>query len=70
MPREKTHIAFNPDTMTVSELKYCASALASILDDFDRFLMEHPDWGPEQAVEFAQRVLQVREHYTTTRERS
>ena len=69
MPARKVDIQFNADTMTVSDLKFCASALASILDDFDKFLMEHPDWGPEQATEFALRVLQVRDSYTTSRER-
>ena len=60
----KIKIEFNPDTMTVSDLKKCAQTLSGILRDFDGVLMEHRDWGPEQAEDFALRVLQVRDGFT------
>jgi len=49
--RQPIHIAFNPDTMTVSDLKACATTLRTLLQDFER----HGD-DPE---EFHSRFLQI-----------
>jgi len=66
--KELTNIQFNPDSMTVSDMKKCVKALEGILDQFD-IQLDGTDWSPEQAEEFALRVLQVREYYTTPRQR-
>ena len=64
-------IAFNKDNMTISDLKACASALESILDQFSIQLQldESQDWSNEQAEEFCMRVLQMRDSYTTARDK-
>jgi len=54
--RDPIHIAFNPDTMTVRDLKACATTLRGLLQDFDR----HYD-DPE---EFWSRFLQITDAYT------
>jgi len=54
--RNPIHIAFNPDTMTVRDLKACATTLRTLLQDFER----HGD-DPE---EFRLRFLQITDAYT------
>ena len=58
MPRERIHLKFNPDTMTVSDLKAAVGTLNSILQDFDAF--------SDMPEEFTNRVLQVRDAYYTS----
>ena len=65
MPRKTTNIAFNPDTMTVSDLKRCAKTLSAILQEFDRHCNEETnyDWDSEGAEAIALTVLKIRKEY-------
>ena len=36
MARKKVQLAFNPDTMTVSDLKSCANTLRSIMQKYNQ----------------------------------
>lgn len=65
MSRKTTKIAFNPDTMTVSDLKSCAETLSRILQDFDRCCKNegYYVWDNLGSESFALSVLQVREAY-------
>ena len=56
--RNQIVIPFNPDTMTVSDLKACATALRGIMEDYARF---HDD--PEEMI---LRLAQIADRYVTT----
>ena len=53
--RDKIRIAFNPDTMTVSDLKSCATALRGIMEDYERF--------GDDPQELALRIAQIADRY-------
>jgi len=49
MAREKIKLAFNPDTMTVSDLKACAKTMRSLMQKYDQLVEE--DTNPYTLVE-------------------
>ena len=59
-------LPFNKDFMTARDLKTAADTLEAILRQFDLQLNADgkENWTPEQAEEFALRVLQVRSNFT------
>lgn len=74
MARKKTLLAFNPDTMTVRDVKTAVSCLRGIFQDFDRCqaVMEDESAGPEKEAEAAYNlwlaILQVRGAYAVSEE--
>ena len=65
MAIKPTKIEWNPDTMTVSDLKRCAKTLGAILQEFDRHCNEETnyDWDSEGAEAVALTVLQIRKMF-------
>jgi hypothetical protein len=69
--RNPIELAFNPDTMTVRDMKAAVQCLRGILMDFDRMAeSEYTDphsgdrvWTNDATYDFALRVLQVRRSY-------
>lgn len=67
--REPTELAFNPDVMTVRDVKAAVTTLKGIFRDFDRCqaVMEDEEAGPEEeakaAYELWLAILQVRSAY-------
>lgn len=64
----KTKIKFNPDTMTVSDLKNCAQTLRDLLHAYDRGLCATPPTADDATFakmyeHVALRVAQVRDSF-------
>lgn len=55
MPLPKTQLAFNPDTMTVSDLKKCANTLRSLIQAHDQ--------DPDNWEELGRQVAQYADAY-------
>ena len=58
---KKTQLPFNPDCMTVSDIKQAAGTLRSIFQDIEQVL--DGEAIPERYEEFFVRVLQSRDAY-------
>lgn len=60
--RQKTKLPFNPDTMTVSDLKNCAHTLRSLLERYEQLATSEVN-GTTMAEELYTQIMQIDDAY-------